>query len=246
MRAFLTLWRKEFASYFISPIAYIVLAVFTAGAGLNFWRMCVQNLGSRVEVPILLFGPILFWVMIIAVITAVTMRVFSEEKRAGTIEMLVTAPIRETATVLAKYAGAYSFFLVICLSSLLFLVVLRLTAAGIGPIDWGPIAGGYLILLLVGACYIAIGTFVSALTKNPIVAIVVTFSVLGVLFFWEFFGSVVSVSIIARIGDYIAPTRHILEFARGLIDTRPIVLYLSATVFMLFMTVRVLESERWR
>jgi len=247
MKKFLTLWKKELASHFLSPGAYAVPALFLVVTGLVFWRLAVQNAGSPVTLSMLLFGPIFFWVMILLIVSLITMRLFVDERRQGTMETLITVPLREVQIVLAKYAGALTFFVAACAPSLAFFFVLQwLHACGRGGIDWGPIVGGYLILLLTGAFYISIGLFVSVMSRSHVVAGIACFSILMVAFFSGYFNYVLAGGIATNTLRYASSVHHVLDFASGLIDTRPIVLNVTGTIFMLFATTQVLQSERWR
>jgi ABC-2 type transport system permease protein len=246
MRRFLSLWRKEAASHFLFPGSYLVLAVVLMVAGLNFWRLAAQNLQNPVPLSMMLFGPVFFWFMVLALITAVTMRLLAEEKRSGTIETLATAPLRDGEIVLAKFAGAMSFFLAAVVSSGFLILALKLLAPEIGPVDWGPIAGGYLILILCGGFYISVGLLVSASTRSQFLAAVVCFAVLCVLFFAEYFNYVLPGGALKEAIRYVSSSQHIIDFAGGAVDSRPVVWYLTGTAFMLFVTSRVVEAERWR
>ena len=246
MRTWLALWRKEMAAQFRSPMAYAILTVFSAVSGLNFWRLAVQSQEAPLALPLMIFGPVFFWAMVLMAVTVITMRLFPEEKRLGTLETLVTAPVRERQVVLAKYAAALACFVFVCTPSVGLVFVLRHLSSGIAAVDWGPVGGGYLILILCGAFYTSVGLFVSALARSQVVAAVVTFAILCVIFFVEYLGYLLPPGAGHAALIYLSATRHIVSFSMGLVDTRPIVFYLSGTVFMLFVTIRVIEAERWR
>ena len=246
MTRFLSLWRKELAGHFLSPVAYTVLTAFLAVTGLGFWRLAAQSDESPMGLSVMLFGPVFFWLMILVVITAITMRLFAEERRAGTLETLRTAPLRDAEIVLGKFAGAYTFFLIACASTAAPVACLRFLAPGAMPLDPGPLAAGYLILALCGAFYIAIGLFVSSLTRHQVVAAVVCFAVLATLFFMEYLNYFLPGSGAQAVLAYLTPTRHIMDFASGFVDSRPIVWYLTGTALMLFLATKAVESERWR
>lgn len=245
MSPFLAMWRKELGSYFFAPVAYVVAVAFLAVAGINFWRLAAQSDVSPMSTSLMLFGPIFFWVMTILVVSVVTMRVFAEEKRMGTIECLVTAPIREEAIVLGKYAGALSFFCAVIAPTVLYIPLLRLTSSGMVGVEWGPVAGGYLVLVLSGAFYIALGLLVSSLARSQISAAIVSFALISLLFFSEYFGQILPGGM-DRSLSVIATSKHAFDYSRGIVDTRSMVFYVTGAGLALFACVRVLKSNLWR
>jgi len=159
--------------------------------------------------------------------------------------LLMTAPVSDTAVVLAKYLGAVSFYIAIWAPTALYVVILRSFSAGT-PLDLGPIASSYLGALLVGAFYLAIGLFCSAMTRNQIVAAIVCFALLCVLFFGGFIAFISRVEGVRETANYFCSLAHMREFARGAVDTRPVVFYLSGAALMLFATVKLVESRKWK
>ena len=247
MSAFFTLWRREIAAYFLSPIAYVMMMFFLVIMGFSFWLLA-NVLAQGVEgVPLMreLFDSFFFWITTLTLVPVLTMRLFAEEKRSGTIELLMTAPVSDTAVVLAKYLGAVSFYIAIWAPTALYVVILRSFSAGT-PLDLGPIASSYLGALLVGAFYLAIGLFCSAMTRNQIVAAIVCFALLCVLFFGGFIAFISRVEGVRETANYFCSLAHMREFARGAVDTRPVVLYLSGAALMLFATVKLVESRKWK
>ncbi len=247
MSAFFTLWRREIAAYFLSPIAYVMMMFFLVIMGFSFWLLA-NVLAQGVEgVPLMreLFDSFFFWITTLTLVPVLTMRLFAEEKRSGTIEMLMTAPVSDTAVVLAKYLGAVSFYIAIWAPTALYVVILRSFSAGT-PLDLGPIASSYLGALLVGAFYLAIGLFCSAMTRNQIVAAIVCFALLCVLFFGGFIAFISRVEGVRETANYFCSLAHMREFARGAVDSRPVVFYLSGAALMLFATVKLVESRKWK
>jgi ABC-2 type transport system permease protein len=247
MSAFFTLWRREIAAYFLSPIAYVMMMFFLVIMGFSFWLLA-NVLAQGVEgVPLMreLFDSFFFWITTLTLVPVLTMRLFAEEKRSGTIELLMTAPVSDTAVVLAKYLGAVSFYIAIWAPTALYVVILRSFSAGT-PLDLGPIASSYLGALLVGAFYLAIGLFCSAMTRNQIVAAIVCFALLCVLFFGGFIAFISRVEGVRETANYFCSLAHMREFARGAVDTRPVVFYLSGAALMLFATVKLVESRKWK
>lgn len=248
MSGFLTLWRKELNAYFLSPVAYVVTIFFLVVMGAIF-SLLVSVLAdgpTGVTLMNLLFGSPFFWMTMLVVMPILTMRLLAEEKRNGTIETLMTAPISDAVVVLAKYAGALSFYALMWLPTTLYLLILRHFSSDMAPIDFGPLAGGYLGALLVGMFYIAIGLFCSALTSNQIVSAIISFAAMIGLFMFGLLDFVTHSDLLKSIGECVSSYQHMLDFSRGAVDTRPVVFYLSGTVLMLFATVKVVESRNWK
>ncbi|MFM8457581.1 MAG: ABC transporter permease, partial [Chthoniobacterales bacterium] len=182
---FFTLLNREIRAYFLSPVAWVVLFFFLLLTGFNFYAgVAALNRGpSEVTVVEAFFNTVFFWFGFVLVFPLITMRLFSEEYKMGTIEPLMTAPVRDSQVVLAKYCGALFFYVVLWLPSLLYFLVFtwvtRLQAAGAA----GPFIGAYAMLLLIGMFYLSIGCLASALTRNQIVAAVMSFSAITLLFF---------------------------------------------------------------
>lgn len=248
MRAFLTLWRRELSSYFLSPIAFIVTIFFLVVMGFSFWMLASVLVHGTPGVTVMneLFGSFFFWITMIMVSPLLTMRLIAEEKRSGTIETLMTAPVTDSAVVLSKFAGVFTFFVVMWLPTLSYVWVLQRFSAVMSPIDFGPMLGGYLGAFLVGAFYLSIGLFCSAMTSNQIVAAIMGFGLTAVAFFCGFLGYMGQADSVRKVGSYISSVMHMLDFSRGAIDSRPVVFYVSATALMLFATIKVVESRKWK
>ncbi len=248
MSAFLTLWRKELTGYFLSPIAYIMTIFFLVVMGAIF-TLLVSVLAegpAGVTIMNLLFGSPFYWMTMLVIVPVLTMRLLAEEKKTGTIETLLTAPVSDTAVVLAKYAGAVSFYIAMWLPTVAYVFVLRHFSALLAPIDLGPMAGGYLGALLVGMFYLSIGLFCSALTSNQMLAAITTFAAMFVLFLAGLLDYLARQEWVRTLSSYVSSYNHMLEFSRGQIDSRPIVFYLTGTLLMLFATVKVVESRHWK
>jgi len=248
MGVFFTLWRKELGAYFLSPIAYVVTIFFLVITGFSFWLLATVLAEGPGGVTVLqaLFDSLFFWIGLLIVVPVITMRAFAEEKRSGTIEVLMTAPVRDSSVVLAKFAGAVTFYGLMWLPTVAYAFVLRHFSPLTAPVDFGPLLGGYLGAALVGTLYISVGLFASACTSNQIIAAITGFALFGVYFFGGLFAYVAKSDQVKDIATYLAAMVHMSDFARGLIDSRPIVLYLSITAFMLFLTVKVVESRKWK
>jgi ABC-2 type transport system permease protein len=255
MRATLSLIRREFAGYFLSPIAYVVMAVFLAVTGHLFYLTLLQ-LTARgpqgIYFPMqLMLADTWFWLVFLFIPPLLTMRLFAEERSTGTLEMLLTTPLRDWQIVLSKYVACFGFYLLMWLPTLAYLPILLdmeldwPVPTGIDP--W-PIASSYLGLALAGAMFLALGLFISSLVKSQMVAALVALFVSLVFIvagFWR--PDMDTGSPLYQALFYVTVPLHFeRNFSRGLVDTRQLVLYGSVTLFCLFLTVRSLESRRWR
>lgn len=248
MSGFLTIWRRELAAYFLSPIAYVTMMFFLVIMGFSFWMLAMVLVTGPAGMGVMqaLFDSMFFWIAMLIVVPVITMRLFADEKRSGTIELLMTAPVTDVAVVLGKFAGALSFFVVMWLPTIAYAYVLRAFSPLTASVDFGPMVGGYLGALLVGAFYISIGIFASSLTSNQIIAAIVSFALFGLYFFGGLFTYIARSDTVQDLVGYISAFAHMEQLSRGLLDTRPIVFYLSCTIFMLFVTVKVVESRKWK
>lgn len=253
MRNLLAIAGKELRSYFASPIAYVVIGFFILLYGYFFALILQIFVQSSLQVDPTSAGPQNINEMVIRplmqnatvillfVMPSITMRTYAEEKRTGTIELLLTSPLTDTQIILGKFLGAFALYTAMLATTLIHMGILF----WYGDPEWKPIATGYLGLLMMGGAFISAGLFVSSLTKNQIVAGVVTFAVL--LFFWIIsWISNFSSPVVGEIASYLSLVDHGEDFWRGIIDTTHVVYYLSFIVFGLFLTVRSVDSERWR
>ncbi len=250
----LTIARKELNSYFRSPIAYGVMAFFALIAGYFFYASVLYFVQRGIESSMMgqsmpmdmnefVIRPFFSNVGVIALflIPMITMRLFAEEKRMGTIELLLTSPLRDTETILGKFLGAMALYTGMLIISALSLTLLF----AYGKPDWKPIVVGYLGLLLQGGALLAIGTFISNCTKNQIVAGVAGFAVCLMLWILNWV-SEFDASTPYKVLSYIAVTSHFDSFSKGVIDSRDVIYYLSVIFIGLFLTARSMESIRWR
>jgi ABC-2 type transport system permease protein len=253
MRPTLTLFRREFTAYFLSPIAYVVLIVFLLATGYLFvltLNQLTETGPIGVEWPMQLFlGNGFFWVAFVVIPAVLTMRSFAEERGSGTLEILLTAPLRDWQVVLAKYAACFAFYVVLWLPTLVYVpVLINSLGSGGARIDPAPVWTSYLGLALAGAMFLAIGLFVSSLVRSQLVALLVTLVVCLVFIVAAFLRPYMDTSGTAYrlVFFFSVPLHFSRDFTRGQIDTRHLVLYASVALFFLFMTVRSLESRRWR
>jgi ABC-2 type transport system permease protein len=251
MRQFYALLVREIRGYFHSPVAYVVLVFFLFISGVNFAAFVVPYMNQRtleVSAEFLFFNWFMFWLPFILIFPLITMRVFAEEFRLGTIEPLMTAPVRDLQVVLAKFFGALVFYIVLWIPTILYFVVLARITHQSAPASTGAFWGPYLMLLLLGMFYISIGCFTSVLTSNQIIAAVISFVAITALFLVGLIQYVlldVSSGMRDALG-YFSAIEHMGTYSRGIIDTRPIVFYLSMTVFMLTLTYQAFQSRKWR
>ncbi len=243
MRTFFALWRRELAACFLSPIAYVMLMFFLLVTGCGFYWLVKEHLEVMRAAQGLM---VVIWACMLIVLPILTMRAFAEERKSGTFETLMTAPVHDSAVVLAKFAGSLLFFLLMCLPTLLYLLAIQLLSPETAHLlDAGAIAGGYLSVALIASAFIAMGLLASALTSNQIIAAIASFSVMSILFFGGLFEPHLSRSPAVReIGGYLSSALHLMEAARGIFDSRTLVLYLSLTVFFLFATVKTISTRR--
>ncbi len=249
MRVFLTLLRREWLAYVYAPSMYWVVVIFLLLMGTSFGMMVhilAEGAATGSVVRMLIGESLFFWLAMLMVVPMITMRQFAEERKLGTVETLLTAPVGDVAIVLAKFSAAWVFFLMLWLPTAAYAWLLARISPESAPIDFSALMTSYIGIAAMGAFFIAIGLLASSLTSNQAVAAVITFAVLCGYFFWGFmpqFGRGVQLQ---EVGRYTSSLMHMLEFSRGVLDTRPLVFYLSVTLFLLFSTVKVVEAQKWR
>ena len=191
----------------------------------------------------LFFGQtIFFWLVLLFVTPVLTMRLISEERRSGTIEVLMTAPVTSGQVVTGKFLAAFLFYAFLWSPSLVYVGVIQYYS----EVDWGPVAAGYLGILGIGALFLAVGVLGSAFSRNQIVAAVTTFAVLILLFTFGLLADLVNQPILKEAFDYLNLWQHMGDFAKGIVDTRRLVYYASVGFLFLFLAARVLEARKWR
>jgi ABC-2 type transport system permease protein len=250
----IAIWQREMRAYFVSPIAYVVLTVFLLLSGVFFYSMLNYAIQSSMmqsqyggmqpmDVPGMVsrsfFGTTS--VVLLFMIPMLTMGLFAEEKRRGTIELLLTTPVGNFQAMTGKYLASLTFLLIMLLATGLTIGTLFIY----GDPEWKPILSGYLGLFLYGAALLAIGLFLSTLTENQIVAVVLTFGVILVLWLIESFASG-TVGVAREILSYLSVIGHLDDFIKGVIDTSHVLFYLTFAFVGLFLTYRSLESMRWK
>lgn len=254
MRNILAIAGKEIRAYFASPIAYALIGLFALLFGYFFYailvyfseqsmRMGMTGGGGTMNINQMMLRPLMMnaSVILLFLMPMITMRTIAEEKRAGTFELLLTAPLTDLQIILGKFFGAMALYALMLLVTLIDIGLLFY----FGNPEWKPVATAYLGLLLMGGCFISIGLFVSSLTKNQIVAAVITFTTFLMLWVINWLGES-SGETTRAILSYLSITEHFEDFVRGVIDTKHLVYYVSFITFGLFLTMRSVDSERWR
>jgi ABC-2 type transport system permease protein len=248
------IYRKELKGYYSSWIAYLLMAFFAVVFGYFFYvataifvqrsfQSMMQGGGAPMDMNEWIIRPLLMNVSVIGLflIPMITMRLFAEEKRTGTIELLMTSPVRDYELIVGKWLAALTLY-----SSILALSAVNLGYLFIyGKPDWRPILIGYLGLVLQGGCLLAIGTFISTLTRNQIIAVGGTFAVCLLLWVLDWVSSYDTTGW-AQVLSYMSVVTHFETFSKGVIDTKDLVFYLSTIFFGLFLTARSMEALRWR
>jgi ABC-2 type transport system permease protein len=254
MSNILAIAQKEVRAYFSSPIAYIVIGLFALLFGYFYvaildWFVrqgmsgamgmapAPLNLNQQFVRPLLLNAT----VVLLFVLPMITMRTYSEEKRSGTIELLLTSPLTDMQIILGKFTGAMVLYASMLGVTLLYVAVLFV----FGNPEWKPIVTAYLGLILLGGCFISVGMLISSFTGNQIVAGMLTFGVFLLLWVIDWIGSFLGPSG-ETIVNYLSITRHFEDFAKGVIDTTHLIYYVSFITFGLFLTAKSVDSERWR
>ena len=250
MRIFLTLTRRELAAFFVSFTGYVIIAAVTLLIGLGF-VVLMTNLGSDpspMAVTELFYRTYYFWFIVLLASPIITMRLFALEKFSGTFETLMTTPVSDLQVVAAKFAAAVFFYIIMWLPMLPCLFVVRHFTDQPGTLDPGMIGGMYLGVFLVGCLFLSLGCFASALSRSQMAAAMISF-VLGVgLFSLGLLAQAITAAVQwrAQLLSYFGLFDQMNDFARGVVDTRTLIFYVSLTLFFLFLTLRVVESRRWK
>jgi ABC-2 type transport system permease protein len=253
MRILHILFKKELKQFFLSPFGWVVLAIIMLLQGLCLSSVLEQYEKRPVVNNILLdslTNPI-FTIYFLFLFPLVTMKLFSEEERSGTLETLMTAPIRTWQVVLSKYFAALFFYCCLWIPLFLHMKIFNFFSSTPIPLDIGEMTGVFLILFLIGSFFVAVGCLASSLTSSQIIAAIVTFGLLAFHMFLGFVPVIMGESSFngaagAQFFHYINMTEHINTFGQGLIDSRPFVYYISMTLFTLLLTHHVVDYRRWK
>ena len=250
MQSFLTLTRRELATFFVSITGYVLIAAATFLIGLSF-VVLLRNLGSEpslVPATELFYHTPFFWLLLLLAVPVITMRLFALEKYSGTFETLMTTPVNDLQVVLAKFIAALIFYVVMWLPMLGCLFIVHYYSNQPGVLDLGAVGATYLGIFLLGCLFLSLGCFASAITRSQMVAAMVSFAMGMTLFTVAFLAGKVDAPAgwQAQALGCFALFEQMNDFARGVVDTRPVIVYVSLTGFFLFLTLRAVESRRWR
>jgi ABC-2 type transport system permease protein len=240
-----TVFKREISSFLSSLIAYIVIVVFLLVTGLFMWVFpdySLLDFGYASLDQLFIIGP---WVFMF-LIPAITMRFFSEEKRTGTIELLFTKPVTDTQIILGKFFAGFALVVFAVLPTVLYAVTLWYLADPVGNIDTGGIIGSYIGLLLLGAVFVSIGIFASALTDNQIVAFIL--GLFLCFFFYSAFDSIKLFNLPVKVQlvlEQLGISAHFYAMSKGVLDTRDLVYFGSVIALFVALTKTVLESRKW-
>ncbi len=257
MRNIAEIFKREARYYYTSPIAYVVIVIFSAVFGFLYFRnltyysqlsyQLMQNpyYPQRIDLVMAVFAPLFSSnsIIFLLVIPPLSMRLFAEEKKSGTFELMFTYPVKDIQIVLGKWLASLTILL----------VMLALTVPGpimafkfAGSWEWGPVLSGYLGMFLMGVAFLSLGLLISALSQNQIVALIISYGAL--LAFW-FLGWAIDPNSGKKMADVLTELsiiQHLDNFIKGIIDTKDVVYYVLFIFTCMFLTARVLESKRWR
>jgi ABC-2 type transport system permease protein len=259
MRNFYAIYRKEMGHYFVSPIAYVFIGIFLflSAFFFNFFLSAVMQQSMQMEMQGMQFGmPQQFDVpsevmraffgllstLILFFTPILTMGIFAEERKRGTMELLMTSPISEAQIVLGKFFASLTLYAIMLLPTASYLVFMYLRSEPTPP--WRMLLAGYAGIMLLGGSLLALGEFISSLTENQLIAAVLTFA--AFLFVWVLDLGRNASGGVGSVLQYLSVIRHYDDFTKGIVDTSSLVYYASFTVFFIFLTVRSIDSMRWR
>jgi ABC-2 type transport system permease protein len=247
MRKTWAIIRRELIATFSSPLAYVVMTAFLLMQGYIFYLIVsfLNNPQTPAMTPLRLFfgGTIFFWLFLLFVVPVITMRLIAEERRSGTIEVLLTSPLTEYQVVIGKFLAALAFYVALWLPTVLYVLILRRHS----EIDLGPVVAGYIGVLLLGFLFVAVGTLASTLTDNQLIAAIIAFAAMVLLFSIGLVEQLlISTSFLKDALAYMNLWTQMDDFAKGIVDTRHVVYQLSAGALFLFLAAKSLEVKKWR
>lgn len=236
MNNILTIFRREMRSYFNSPVAYIVITLFLLVSGYIFSSTLFVNNVADLRA---LFGIMSFILMLFT--PAITMRLLAEERRSGTIEILVTLPVKDSEIVVGKFLAGFALTAI----SIVLTSTAYITISSLGHADFGASFGGYLGLVFMGGVYVAIGLFTSSLSPNQIIAFIVGFVIIFLLFMLDKILPFVPDALVSFF-EFLSVDYHFGNISRGVIDSRDLIYYFSMIFLFLYLAVQMTESRKWR
>ena len=241
------LLRRELNAYFASVLGYVALMFFLLVMGVTF-AVVIRYLNTgptQMTAMKILFS--MFWLPSLVVVPMITMRLLAEEKRAGTLEMLMTAPVTDFEVVLAKYLGAVALYAIMWALTGFYVLIVRHFSGSEAMLDLGPIFSGYLGVIVIGQFFIAVGLLASSMTKSQVAAALMSFAVVFMLLIvLNWLTYLFPTGPLGKVFHAVSAFDQMEDFERWIVDVRPVVLYLCGTVWVLFITTRVVESRKWR
>ncbi len=259
MKKTLAIFDKEFKSFFYSPMAYVVIAVFTALAGVFFYLYLsnfveaafmdqiraqqYRQMPQKFNIHMMMIRPYFWNIALISLFTlpAITMRLFSEEKKQGTIELLYTTPLSSLQIIFGKYLAGLAFYIVLLIPTMLFQGLLFMY----GNPEFLPVLSGYIGLIFLGSAFISVGLFISSTTENQIIAAIGGFA-LSLMLWVIGWGASYAGPTLSPVLQYISIINHFEDFAQGVIDSTHVAYYLLFTFFGLYLSLKSIESVKWR
>ena len=246
MRKTWAIIRRELIAYFSSPLAYVVMTAFLLMQGYIFYLIVsfLNNPQTPAMTPLRLFfgGTIFFWLFLLFVVPVITMRLIAEERRSGTIEVLLTSPVSEAQVVVGKFTAVLIFYVALWLPTILYVVVLKRNS----EIDLGPVVAGYIGVLLLGFLFLSVGTLASTLSNNQLIAAIIAFAAMVALFSIGLVEQLLTSSFFKAVLAHMNLWTQMDDFAKGIVDTRHVVYQLSVGVLFLFLATKSLEVKKWR
>ena len=248
MKTFLTLWHRDVQGFFLSARGYVVGAFFLLITGTTFWLLMSQLSQGTADGGLadVLFGSTGYWLALLVAAPLLTMRSFAEERRSGTLETLMTAPVSVSSIVLAKFAGAFTVYILLWLPTAAYAYLLKWCGAHLPPLDWGAMATGYFGTALLGMSCLALGLLCSLLARHQMTAAVGCLALLGVLLLVGNWTLPAHLDQFRPLVPLYSAARHMTDFRAGVVDTRAVVWHLSATVLLLFAAIQILQARRLR
>ena len=227
-------------------MGYVILAMFLMIYGFVFWFLvnAFSNPQNSFNEPITnyFFGTFYYWFILIIVPPLLTMRTIAEERKSGSLELLLTAPVTEFQVIIAKFIASFVFYIFMWLITIYYFFLISAHC----PLDWNRIIVGYMGTFLVGGVFIALGIFSSTISKNQIIAAIISFGLGLLIFSLSFISYFIDFQSIKSILDYINIMDSTIKFSQGVLDTRPVVYFLSLIIFFNYLSVKILDSQRWR
>ncbi len=236
---------RELRTFLVSPMGWGIIIAFLLYTGFAFMLIISVLIDPRAPFinPFRFYSEsFFFWMFLLFATPVLTMRLFSEERKTGSIEMLLTTPISEGEAVIGKFLGVLLFYIVLWLPTLVYIFLLKDKI----DFDWGNIASWYLGIILIGAFYLSVGTFASTLTRNQVIAAMYAFIMSFLLLLPSFLTFIVTGEPLKTVISYLDVLSHLQEFSAGVVDSRRLVYYLSGIAFFLFTAARSLEMVKWR